>query len=353
VLRKALKAADLPPEEAARVASTVFTYYRWLGWLENERGIEARLRRAMELAARFAKNPFSLPAGHLRAKAVPQWVWSEVPLNDPWLRTIQREPKLWLRARPGQGRALAKSLGDCKRFGEGPLADALQYTGRKDLFLTQEFQEGAFEVQDISSQAVSLICAPSPGETWWDVCAGEGGKTLHLSDLMQNKGLIRATDRAEWRLNRLKRRAARARAFNYQASVWDGGPTLPFHGLFDGVLVDAPCSGIGTWQRNPHARWTTTLEDVRELAAVQGRLLAHVARAVKPGGKLIYAVCTLAASETTAVADAFESAFPEFKPLPVSNPLIPEAPPSARIWIWPQHAGGNGMFVAVWRKEAA
>jgi len=135
VLRKALKAADLPPEEAARVASTVFTYYRWLGWLENERGIEARLRRAMELAARFAKNPFSLPAGHLRAKAVPQWVWSEVPLNDPWLRTIQREPKLWLRARPGQGRALAKSLGDCKRFGEGPLADALQYTGRKDLFL--------------------------------------------------------------------------------------------------------------------------------------------------------------------------------------------------------------------------
>src|SRR4029077_8613282 len=84
---------------------------------------------------------------------------------------------------------------------------------------------------------------------------------------------------------------------------------------FDGVLVDAPCSGVGTWQRNPQARWTTTLEDVRELGAVQGRLLAHVAPSVKPGGKLFYSVCTLTRVETSEVADTFTQAHADFEPM--------------------------------------
>ena len=110
---------------------------------------------------------------------------------------------------------------------------------------------------------------------------------------MANRGLIWASDRAEWRLQKLRRRAARAKVFNYRPARWDGGARLPTRTKFDGVLVDAPCSGLGTWQRNPHARWTTTVEDVRELAELQRRLLAHTAPSLKPGGRLIYAVCTL------------------------------------------------------------
>ena len=110
---------------------------------------------------------------------------------------------------------------------------------------------------------------------------------LHLSDLMANKGLIWASDRAEWRLKRLKLRAGRAQVFNYRSALWNGGKNLPTQSRFDGVLVDAPCGGVGTWQRNPHARWTTTESDIDELAGVQRDLLAHAARAVKPGGKLV------------------------------------------------------------------
>ncbi|MBI4627026.1 MAG: RsmB/NOP family class I SAM-dependent RNA methyltransferase, partial [Verrucomicrobia bacterium] len=156
--------------------------------------------------------------------------------------------------------------------------------------------------------------APKPGETWWDACAGEGGKTLHLADLMMNKGVVWATDRSDKRLDTLKRRAARAKLFNYRTEFWDGGSRLPTKIKFDGILLDAPCSGVGTWQRNPHARWTTTPDDVRELAATQRVLLENVCGSLKPGGRLIYAVCTLTRSETTAVADAFTAAHPELEP---------------------------------------
>jgi 16S rRNA (cytosine967-C5)-methyltransferase len=352
LLREVLRGArGLTAAECREASRAVFSYYRWQGWLEGEKELPARIDRAVNLAEGFRKNPLSLPIDELRARTVPGWVADEVPISDEWLRSLQREPKLWLRARPGQGRTLANKLGDSHLFGTGPLADTLEYTGNRDLFRTPEFHAGELELQDISSQAVGLICSPLPGETWWDACAGGGGKTLHLSDLMQNRGLIWASDRAEWRLQKLKRRTARARVFNYRAAVWDGGSKLPTKTKFDGVLVDAPCSGTGTWQRNPHARWTTTLDDVKELGGLQQEILANTAPAVKPGGKLVYAVCTLARSETVRVAEAFEKQFGEFEPLPVANPLSAETAASRQLWIWPQDFGGNGMFIAAWRKR--
>ena len=228
------------------------------------------------------------------------------------------------------------------------------FRGEMDLFKTPEFHAGEFEIQDIASQMVGLLCDPKPGETWWDTCAGEGGKTLHLSDLMQNKGLIWASDRAEWRLTKLKRRTGRAMAFNYRSVFWDGGVKLPTKTKFDGVLVDAPCSGIGTWQRNPQARWTTTLDDVRELSEIQKKLLMHVAPSVKPGGKLIFSVCTLTRAETVDVVEVFNAKFAaEFEPM--SLPAISEdqrlVTSSPTITIWPQDLGGNGMFIAGWRRK--
>ncbi len=334
-------------DETRAISNTVFTYFRWRGFLDALDETRAQVEQAFSLAEQFEQDPFSLTDDDLRAKTVPNWAAAEVETTADWFRALQRPPNLWLRAKRGQGNRLSHKLNAELRL----LPDALVYTGKEDLFRTPEFHAGEFELQDINSQAVGFVCAPQPGETWWDACSGEGGKLMHLSDLMENKGLIWASDRAEWRLKHLKRRAARAKAFNYRAAPWNGGTKLPTKTKFHGVLLDAPCSGVGTWQRNPHARWTTTIEDVKELAEVQKQLLANAAGSLKPGGKLIYSVCTLTKSETLDVAAAFEKQFSDFKPLPVSNPLDPQAPASPQLWLWPQQTGGNGMFIAAWKKE--
>jgi 16S rRNA (cytosine967-C5)-methyltransferase len=349
VMRRELKGqTGLWPEERAQVSRAVFAYFRWRSWLEEGKPVRNQVERALELAQRYAREPESFPDAELLARAVPGWLATVMKVTVPWVRALQAEPRLWLRARRGQGRVLAGKLGDCRVFGEGLLADALEYRGRSDLFRTKEFHAGEFEVQDLSSQAVGLICAPRPGETWWDTCAGEGGKMLHLSDLMENRGLIWASDRTAWRLATLKRRAARAGVFNYRAVAWDGGSRLPTKTKFDGVLVDAPCSGIGTWHRNPHARWTTTAGDAKELGEIQQRILLHAAAAVKPGGRLVYAACTLADLETTRVVEGFERQCAQFKRLVIRNPLAPGLTPDGLLFLWPQASGGNGMCVAAW-----
>jgi 16S rRNA (cytosine967-C5)-methyltransferase len=352
VLRQSLKSESrLAPELAGQVSRAVFAYYRWFGWLDPATSVAERIASASDLAREFTTHPKRFSDADLLNHAVPAWTRNEVSPTPDWLRAIQAEPRLWLRARPGQGTSLAATLRKCRPFGSGLLSDTLEYLGHDDLFRSPAFHGGEFELQDISSQAVSLACDPKPGETWFDACAGEGGKLLHLSDLMKNKGLIWAADRAPWRLQRLKRRAARAKVFNYRVTPWDGGERLPTKTKFDGILVDAPCSGIGTWQRNPHARWTTTPDDIRELAQIQIDLLSNVAHAVKPGGKLVYAVCALSRAETTGVAVTFEQRFPDFTRLPISNPLVNEAQTQLQLFLWPQDFGGNGMFIAAWSKR--
>jgi 16S rRNA (cytosine967-C5)-methyltransferase len=272
-------------------------------------------------------------------------------VTDEWLLSLQREPKLWLRAKRGTAESLAKTLFAAE---VSPLLpEAILYRGEEDLFKTPEFHAGEFEIQDIASQIVGQLCAPQPGETWWDTCAGEGGKTLHISDLMQNKGMIWASDRAEWRLTKLKRRAGRAKVFNYRSAHWDGGAKLPTKTKFDGVLVDAPCSGIGTWQRNPQARWTTEPNDVRELSEIQKKLLTNVAPSVKPGGKLIFSVCTLSRAESTEVVENFNATQPDFEPLIWDSIKFEErkVENASQVMVWPQDLNGNGMFIAGWRRK--
>ena len=345
VLREELKAhRNLLPGDARDISQAVFNYFRWRGWLDLNRPLSEQIRKTRELAQKFAENPESFSDASLIERAVPQWIHGELEITAEWVRAIQGEPKLWLRAKRGQGSLLAEKLVAAK-LEKDSLPDAVQYKGEEDLFRRPEFHAGEFEIQDIASQAVGWLCAPQPGETWWDTCAGEGGKTVHLSALMQNKGLIWSSDRAEWRLKNLKRRAARAQVFNFRAAPWDGGTRLPTKTKFDGVLVDAPCSGVGTWQRNPHARWTTMMADVKELAEIQKRLLTNVAGSVKPGGKLIYAVCTLTRSETVDVVEQFNSSHPDFAPLTLSES-------GSTHFIWPQDLGGNGMFIAGWRKAS-
>jgi 16S rRNA (cytosine967-C5)-methyltransferase len=339
-----------PGLRSLEVTQAVFNYYRWRGWLDAAKPLHSQILQANELALRFRKAADTFSDEELLSKSLPEWISAEVELTMPLTRAFQTEPRLWLRARKGFGATVVAALGDCTPLGTGPLSDILHYHGAKDLFRTPSFQAGEFQIQDVSSQAVGLFCDPEPGQTWWDACAGEGGKTLHLSELMDNKGLIWATDRSDWRLQKLRTRAARAKVFNYRVAPWNGGPKPPTKTLFDGVLVDAPCSGVGTWHRNPHARWTTTPQDVRELAELQLALLSHTVASLKPGAKLVYSVCTITRSETDAVADAFEQRFPQCRPLPLRNPLDPASPPKPRHCLMPQDLGGNGMFVAAWHR---
>lgn len=346
----------LSPFERRAIVEAVFTYFRWLGWMEERDSIQVSLQRALEIQRRFDANPKSVKDEALGARAVPGWILGAIDFGDEpgaagrkaaWLRSLQTPAPLWIRARPGQAAALASALGDCSPPAESsPLrcAETLRYDGTTDLFKTPEFKGGRLEIQDIASQAVGALCAPKPGETWWDACAGEGGKSLHLADQMANKGVVWCTDRSSRRSDVLKRRFTRAKLFNYRIAGWDGTERLPTKTRFDGILLDAPCSGVGTWRRNPDARWTTTPADVTELAAIQRRMLDAVAGSLKPGGRLLYTVCTLTRAETGALVAAFDAAHPELEPLPLGGA-------AHGLTLWPHEIDGNGMFIAGWKRR--
>lgn len=337
-LPKHLAKSGLDDFKCREVTRAVGVWFRWRGWLDPRQAKGGQIVGAIELHNRFQLHPGGF--GSLD-RAVPEWLRREVELPPATLAQFQREPSLWLRG-PAY---VAEELRDCrpadpKLAPKGQKLQAWLYQGRDDIFQTEAFQRGAIEIQDLASQLVGHLCAPQPGETWWDACAGEGGKTLHLAQLMQGKGLVWATDRGPRKLAALKKRAARASVFNLRVEPWLG-EGLPAKGLrCDGVLVDAPCSGVGTWQRHPHARWATTPDDVRELAELQLRLLTAAAAAVKPGGALVYAVCTLTRAETEGVVEAFRRTHTDFQP-------------EFQRTLWPHEVNANGMFVARWRRQAA
>ncbi len=351
VLRKNVGAdRDLLPDAKRALVRAVFAYYRWFGWLDTGT-TNRRVAAALELQDRFDADNTTIKPEALAARALPEWAAAELDLTPDYLRQLQREPALYIRVQREFATSLPRALGNCTPADLSSLSTlpaetcAFRYEGKRDLHIVDEFKHGLFEIQDIGSQLVGYACAPQPGETWWDTCAGQGGKTMHLADLMGNRGLIWASDRHTGRLAHLRKRAARAKVFNYRSVVWNGGPVLPTKTKFDGILIDAPCSGVGTWQRNPHARWTTTMEDVKELAEIQLQLLNHTASALKPGGRLIYAVCTLTKSETTAVADAFSAAHPELEPF-----AMPFVGSPSRHFIQPDQLNCNGMFLAAWKR---
>jgi len=347
VLRSHLRThRGLDPSTARAIANHVFNYFRWLRWLPETGDLRARLIETEQLQKRFNSDPNRFSDDEIVRLAVPDWLHEQMEVSPAWARSLQSEPVLWLRAKYSEAERIIDELPDVASLPELPTA--LRYYGSEDLFRSALFHAGAFELQDLSSQIVGHSCAPKPGETWWDACAGEGGKMLHLSDLMQNKGIIWASDRAAWRLQQLKRRTARAGVFNYRAVPWNGTAKLPTKTRFDGVLVDAPCAGVGTWQRNPHARWTTTAGDVTELSQVQLQLLRNVAPSLKKGGRLIYSVCTLTRAETTEVITQFNASETGFRPVEARHPLTGQT--NLETWIWPQDYQSNGMFICAWER---
>ena len=184
--------------------------------------------------------------------------------------------------------------------------DALQLAERGNVFKTQAFNDGLFEVQDASSQKVApFMLIDSSVKRVIDTCAGAGGKTLHLASLMQNKGQIIAMDIYEQKLQELKRRARRNNIYNVETKLIDPKQLKRMQGTADRVLIDAPCSGLGVLRRNPDAKWKLRPEFLDEIRATQQEILQQYSKLLKKGGKLVYATCSILPSENQKQVAAF------------------------------------------------
>lgn len=178
--------------------------------------------------------------------------------------------------------------------------DALKLKERKNVFSTQAFKEGHFEVQDASSQLVAPFLEVEPGQKVIDACAGAGGKTLHLASLMKNKGQLIAMDIYESKLKKLKVRARRNGVHNMETRVIDSTKVIKkLHGKADRVLLDAPCSGLGVIRRNPDSKWKLQPEFLERIKGVQLQILRDYSKMVKPGGKMVYATCSILPEENS------------------------------------------------------
>ncbi|CAG0985296.1 Ribosomal RNA small subunit methyltransferase B [Methylophilaceae bacterium] len=220
------------------------------------------------------------------------------------------------------------------------------------------FTDGKIEVQDEGSQLLAHLVAPRRGEMVADFCAGAGGKTLALGALMRNSGRLYAFDVSEKRLSNLGQRLKRSGLSNLHSQLIQGeqDPKLKrLQAKFDRVLVDAPCSGLGTLRRNPDLKWRQTEQDITELTAKQASILARAARLVKGGGRLIYATCSLLADENEKIAEAFLATHPEFTLVPANQILAQQhigLDTGNYLKLFPHVHQTDGFFAAVFTKTA-
>jgi 16S rRNA (cytosine967-C5)-methyltransferase len=212
----------------------------------------------------------------------------------------------------------------------------------------QAWNDGLVEVQDTGSQIACMAVGATPGETVIDLCAGAGGKTLALAASMENRGTLLASDSDRPRLSRLLPRAGRAGATIIETLLLNPGRESEglsdWPGRADAVLVDAPCSGTGTWRRNPEARWRLTDKELARLTALQARLLDVAAALVKPGGRLVFVTCSLLDEEGRGQADGFLARHPGWRADTLQLPA--GRPHGAGIRLTPSHDGTDGFFIA-------
>ena len=184
--------------------------------------------------------------------------------------------------------------------------DALQLRERSNLFKKDSFQKGLFEIQDASSQLVAPFLKIDPGMKICDVCAGAGGKTLHLSALSQNKGQIIAMDIYRHKLAQLKKRAKRNGAFNIETKLIENSKSIKrFKGKIDRLLIDAPCSGLGVLRRNPDSKWKLEPEFLKKIKNTQLEILKQYSSMIKADGKMVYATCSILPSENELQIEKF------------------------------------------------
>lgn len=186
------------------------------------------------------------------------------------------------------------------------LPDALRLTERKNVFITEAFKKGYFEVQDASSQMIAPLLGVQPGHRVVDACAGAGGKSLHMASLMKNKGKIISLDIHEWKLKELKLRARRDGVDVIETRLIDSNKVIKrMYDSADRVLLDVPCSGMGVLRRNPDSKWKLTNDEIQRLQDLQYEILTSYAPMTKKGGRLVYATCSLLPSENEKQIEKF------------------------------------------------
>ena len=294
-------------------------------------------------------------AAHLHADAaalLPEWLVRHCPEAGvaPNLDTLHTRAPLWLRLQGGNPEhVLAEFTANGWAFRRSEiLPAAVELLAEADLTKTNAFLRGLVEVQDLGSQLILESVGIIPGGRWLDACAGAGGKTLQLAALVGAAGHVEAHDIREQALRELGIRVARAGLTN--VTTLSASPAQ----TYDGVLVDAPCSGTGTWRRAPHLKWTTTAAQVVTAAEEQLALLTKFSALVRPGGQLVYATCSLSHFENEDVVAAFLATHSEFRAEALPHaPRLRLTPRDAGYAILPATHNTDGFYVAAMRRRGA
>jgi 16S rRNA (cytosine967-C5)-methyltransferase len=343
----------------------IYTTLRYLPWIEPwlDRDPSEAVRRVAWLAAdtkdtqafRAALTMGEPPAGD-KTELLPAWFREHCPeiFFGPELDAQLTRAPLWIRLQTADPDDVGRILGEFKfrgwdcEFAPPPLIPAaLRVKTDADVTKTDAYRTGLFEVQDLGSQLLLCAAPVAPGTRWLDACAGAGGKTLQLARLLGPTGFVDAHDIRPAALAELEKRSARARLANIRTVP------RPDAAGYDGVLVDAPCSGSGTWRRAPHLKWTTRPAELDHHAARQLTLLRKFAAHVRPGGLLLYATCSLSRVENHDVAAAFLSADKTFVPTPL-NQLSPHFGYTGALHtltLLPARHDTDGFYLAAFRRR--
>jgi 16S rRNA (cytosine967-C5)-methyltransferase len=320
---------------------------------------------ASEIARLAALDPNAMAITLGERLSFPDWLVAKL-LNqmgaaecERLLFALNEPPPLTLRVntlktmRDGCIAALQKQGFECRPTRLAP--DGIHLAKRSNLFALDLFRAGWFELQDEGSQIISLALDPKPTWRVADVGAGGGGKTLHLAALMKNRGEILASDPLPQRLENLQKRARRSGIHNVRViDLTSPEKRESLAGKLDAVLIDAPCSGSGVLRRNPDAKWKITPEMVEELVQKQKSILREYAGLVKPGGRLVYATCSLLAEENEEVMQSFLREHSDFHPADTAAILVrhglAQLAENDAIRLYPHRHGCDGFFCAVMQR---
>lgn len=221
-------------------------------------------------------------------------------------------------------------------------ANAIKLKERKNVFITNAFKKGSFEMQDAASQLVAPLLQVEPGHRVVDACAGAGGKSLHIAAMMQNKGKIIAMDIHEWKLKELRDRCSRAGVDILETKLIDSNKTIKrLENSFDRVLLDVPCSGLGVIRRNPDTKWKLSIEEIERLQDLQKEIISKYSEMCKPGGLMVYATCSILHRENEDQVKWF-----------LQSDAGKGWDLQKEMRVWPHKHGFDGFYAAVLKRNA-
>jgi 16S rRNA (cytosine967-C5)-methyltransferase len=382
------------PIDRRLMARSLAALFRWWGWIDTL-GIESvkeQLLFAWLLdsdqihpicriwAHDVGKNPDDLivagdaPNWTMRAEGLKRWAGERTVNADPWrlfpdwlrdqlptppgdasakmrklefLHALQTRPPLWVVASRDAEKSVWEEIREkkLKPWVHRRITNAAKLPPETDLPALDSFREGKLWIEDFSSLALGLVCDPDPGERWWDVCAGSGLRALNLASQMAGRGFVLATVEWEHQRREIAKRMRQTPLRNVAAKIWDGRRLPSKPESFDGVLLEAPSSAIGSWRRIPDARWIARASPADGFAEQQFHLLELAAQGLKPGGTLVYSVATVTHKETIDVLQTFLATHPDFRLAPFPHPLE-ESKTDGTLQLWPQIHDCDARFIA-------